>query len=283
MDIATEGPDRHRWTLRVFPADEPAAGLLWVPALGVPAIKYERMAQELAARGISTAVHEWRGNDSSSLRPSRRCDWGYSRLLTVDIPASLAMAGGHEPQVRRWFVGGHSLGGQLAALFVALNPGAAEGLVLAATGVPDQRTFRGRRRLAIAVFAHLVPLITRAFGYFPGDRLNWAGREAATLMRQWSRTVRTGRYNDLDLPTNAEAALSRLTKPALAVHFSDDWLVPSASLDALLAKMGNAEHRREIFDEARLGARADHFRWMRNPAVVATVIADWLRAQSLKS
>jgi predicted alpha/beta hydrolase len=276
MDIATQAADGHRWTLRVHAAAAPAAALLWIPALGVPASKYERMALDLAVRGVTVAVHEWRGNDSSSLRPSRGCDWGYRELLAVDIPASFAAARRHAP-AGRWFVGGHSLGGQIAALYLALNPSSAAGLVLAATGVPHELTFRGAQRVGIAVFARLVPQITRVFGYFPGERLTWAGREAATLMRQWSRTVRTGRYENFGLSVSAEAALAQLTRPALAIRFADDWLVPAASLEALFAKMGPGEHRCETFDVAGLGDRADHFRWMKNPAVVGEAIADWIR------
>jgi predicted alpha/beta hydrolase len=250
--------------------------------LGVPASKYERVALSLATRGITVAVHEWRGNDSSSLRPSRKCDWGYRELLMLDIPASLAQARENAPGTP-WLIGGHSLGGQIAAVYLGLFPQEASGLVLAATGVPYAGTFRGRRRLAIVVFARLVPLITRVFGYFPGDRLNWAGREAALLMRQWSGTVRTGRYDNLDLPADAETALTKLMKPMLGVRFANDWLVPAASLDALFGKMGTGVHEREIFDESRLGDRADHFRWMKNPDPVTNVIAGWIKRQSLKS
>ena len=268
--------------MRLFADAQTTAGLVWIPALGVPASKYERMAQSLAARGICVAVHEWRGNDTSSWRPSRGCDWGYRELLTLDIPASFAHARANAPNVP-WFVGGHSLGGQLAALYLALFPEAATGLILLATGVPDERTFRGSRRLAISLFARLVPSITRLFGYFPGDRLNWAGREAATLMRQWSGTVRTGRYADLGLPVDVEKALGQSRQPALGIRFADDWLVPEASLEALLGKLGTGDDARELFDEARLGCRADHFRWMKAPDPVAESITRWLKRQSLKS
>lgn len=281
MEIATQAADGHRWSLRLYPAEAPAAGLLWLPALGVPARKYERMALELAARGVTVAVHEWRGNDSSSVRASRNCDWGYRELLTLDLPASMEQAR-QNGVPKHWAIGGHSLGGQLAALYLALFPSAANALVLAATGVPDARTFSGSRRMAIAVFARLVPVITWIVGYFPGDRLQWAGREAATLMRQWSGTVRTGRYDHLELPADAEKALRRLGHPALAVRFADDWLVPAASLDALFAKLAAGDHHGEVFDASRLGDRADHFRWMRNPGPVAAAVADWLKAGESK-
>jgi predicted alpha/beta hydrolase len=113
--------------------------------------------------------------------------------------------------------------------------------------------------------------------------LNWAGREAATVMRQWSRTVRSGRYDRIGLDEDIEAALSRLENPALGIRFADDWLVPTASLDALFNKLGARHHQREVFDQARLGVLADHFRWMKSPDAVTETIAAWIKDQSLKS
>ena len=62
--------------------------LLWLPALGVPARKYERLAVALAPHGIALGVHEWRGTGAHPARPSRRNDWGYRELLMEDIPAT---------------------------------------------------------------------------------------------------------------------------------------------------------------------------------------------------
>ena len=41
------------------------------------------------------------------------------------------------PEVRRWAIGGHSLGGAMAAQFVATHPTAAQGLALWAAYPPD--------------------------------------------------------------------------------------------------------------------------------------------------
>src|SRR5688572_32255015 len=102
--------DGHRFDLRRFAAvpgrGVARPGLLFVPALGVPAQKYDVFASRLADAGIDVAVHEWRGLASSTRRAGRGCDWGY-RELFADLDASLAALGG----AARVF-GGHSLGGQ---------------------------------------------------------------------------------------------------------------------------------------------------------------------------
>lgn len=250
-----------------------ARGLFFIPALGVPAQKYDPLAEALAGAGVPCVVHEWRGIGSSSLRARRGVDWGYRQLLHQDLGAAIDAL---DPAVR-WAFGGHSLGGQFAAMAAALRPGNCEGLVLVATGLPHFPSFRGRRRLGVRLFAGLLPALTAAAGYYPGHRMGFAGREAGQVMRDWAATVRSGRYLAYGGDEPLDEALARLWLPSLALRFSDDWLVPEASLQALLDKLGDGARTVETFDDARLGARADHFRWMRQPAAVAARIAGWLR------
>jgi predicted alpha/beta hydrolase len=95
-------------------------------------------------------------------------------------------------------------------------------------------------------------------------------------MRQWAGTVRRGHYDDVGF-AGLEAKLRALEMPAFGLRFSDDWLVPEASLAALLAKIGQGPHPVEVFDRMRLGDTPDHFRWLKSPAAPADCIADWLR------
>ncbi|MFY2764759.1 alpha/beta fold hydrolase [Arenimonas sp. MALMAid1274] len=274
-EITVLSTDGHRSKLRLHEAKGSGEGLLFLPALGVAAHKYDGFGQAMAAAGVTCAVHEWRGHGSSSLRASRRVDWGYRELLQQDLPAAVqALAGsGSAP---RWRVGGHSLGGQIAAMAAAQDPHRFPGLLLLATGVPHYTTFRGRQRWGVALFASMLPLLTRVVGHYPGERLGFAAREAGRLMRDWAASARSGRYADYG-GAPMEAALSRYDQPVLALRLSRDWLVPSDSLEALLAKLGRGPHQRETLDDARLGTTADHFRWMRTPAAVAARIADWMR------
>lgn len=272
QELALATADGHRFPLRVSQPPGALAGLFWLPALGVPAAKYARFAEALAARGVALSVLEWRGIGGSSLRARRGVDWGYAELLRQDIPAAI---GALDPSLR-WAIGGHSLGGQFAAMAAARSPSAFSGLVLCATGVPDARTFTGYRRVGIRAFAAVLPALTRLVGHYPGEALGFAGREAGGVMRDWAATVRSGRYPDYVGEGAMDEALARLALPALALQFAHDWFVPEASLRGLLAKLGAAGPHIERFDHARLGARADHFKWMRAPDAPAEAIAGWL-------
>jgi predicted alpha/beta hydrolase len=277
MRIEVEAADGHRFAVHWHPAcARGGPALLFLPALAVPADRYERFAQALNTQGVSVAVPDWRGLASSSLRASRRVDWGYRELLELDLPAVRSALDAHAPVQPAWSIGGHSLGGQLAALAAALAPGAYAGLVLVATGVSDARLFPRSDRWGVRLFARALPLLTRLFGYFPGRMLRWAGREAGTLMRQWAGTVLSGSYRGVGI-ARAEERLSALHVPVLGIRFTEDWLASDASLRGLVDKVGVGPRTFEAIDGARLGDRADHFRWLKTPAVPAAIVAGWLR------
>lgn len=263
--------DGHRFSLRLAEPPGARASLVFLPALGVPAAKYDAFALALAGHGLRVAVPEWRGIASSSLRAGRRCDWGYRELLAQDLPAVRAAV---DDDAAAW--GGHSLGGQLAAMSVALAPARCRGLALVATGVPHSRCFPGRHGLAISLFARAIPPVTRLVGHFPGTRLGFAGREAGRLMRDWAATVQGGRYGDYVGAGPLDAALATLAVPVHALRFAEDWLVSGPSLAALLGKLAPAPRRERVLDVAALGAAADHFRWMRAPQVPARWLAEGL-------
>jgi predicted alpha/beta hydrolase len=276
MEIEAVAADGHRFAVRWHRAcAEGGPALLFLPALAVPANRYDRFAQALKTQGIHVAVPDWRGLGTSSLRAGRGADWGYRELLELDLAAARAALEPHAPG-QRGAVGGHSLGGQLAALAAALSPRTFVALVLVATGVPDARFFARHQRWGVRLFARAIPLLTWLFGHFPGRHLRWAGTEASTLMRQWAGTVLSGNYDGVGI-ADAEARLQALELPTLAMRFSEDWLAGEAALRGLVEKLGPGPRTFETIDSARLGDRADHFRWLKSPAVPAAVIAGWLR------
>lgn len=268
--VALTSDDAHRWQSLVVGADRPLRVLVWLPALGVPARNYQPFAQSLAARGVSVVVHEWRGFGSSSLRASRTCTWGYEALLTRDIPATWALAASRFGALPR-VIGGHSLGGQLSCCALALDRGAAEELWLVASGAPWHRAFPRGRRWWLPWAYRLLAALARLFGALPGRRIGFGGQEARGVIADWSRTALTGRYGAPGIG-DLEPILRTVAVPVHAVLLEHDWLAPRSSLDYLLSKLGDAKRSITTLDDAALGARADHFNWMKAPDAVADAL-----------
>jgi predicted alpha/beta hydrolase len=255
-------------------ADEVAA-LLWVPALGVAARHYEPLALALSAQGIVVAVHEWRGIGSSDRRAGRRSNWGYRELLTDDLPTSLAALREAVPSLPL-YVGGHSLGGQLASLLAATTSLPLAGLALVGSGSPYWRCFKPWVGLALVA----APLLAHLVGWLPGRRVGFGGNEARGVISDWARTGRSGRYAGRGMATDLEAALRRQQAPVFAQRLRDDWFGPEASLAFLLGKMPEASQRTDVIaPEDLAGAPADHFAWMKVPSEIARRLAGWMRSR----
>ena len=273
-----------RWVYaKRFDAEVPRARLLWLPALGVPARKYEVFASGLAQAGLDVVVHEWRGTGDHPEVASRARDWGYAELLREDLLPAARSLSAQSPGLPL-LLGGHSLGGQFAALTAAMGSLPVHGLVLMATGVPHWRLFPRPMAWQVAAFALALPWLTGLVGHYPGNVLGFAGREAAGLMRDWASTVRSGRYDSpRGLPEGIEAALAALDLPVLGLRPAGDRLVPQASLVALLDRCGRGRKRYVDIGAETLGVPDDHFRWMRSPGAIVHRILDWADEERLVS
>ena len=269
--------DGHACTLIARMPVAPSSALLWIPALGVAARHYLPFAEALAARGVAVFVHEWRGNGSSSLRASRHADWGYRELLAIDLPASHAVVKQHLPDTPLR-IGGHSLGGQLAACHASQHANAFDALWLVASGTPHWRSFPGLRGRALPLFYRFAPWLANLCGTLPGRRLGFGGNEARSLIADWARVGLGGHYRAAGWPVDIEAGMRSVRAPIHGLVFNDDWLAPESSLRALMAKLPASEHRVATLHAAQLGTRADHFAWMRSPQAVVEVLLEQSRS-----
>lgn len=261
--------DGHHWELRATRKVSPRATLLWLPALGVAARNYDRFAEALADRGVEVFVHEWRGNGSSNRRASHDCDWRYQHLLEADLPSSWQAT----LDVRSsdaLILGGHSLGGQLACCYAAsLAERVPERLWLVASGTPWWGSFPRPQRYALPLIYRFLPWLAQCNGYLPGKRLGFGGNEAKGLIADWARIGLSNRYAAEGMNVDFETRLASITSRIEARVFEDDWLAPTGSMNALLAKMPEANRSLKCVNAASLGARADHFAWMRTPSSLA--------------
>lgn len=269
VEVPVTAADGHRYRLLAHLPERPVATLLWLPALGVAARHYSPFAARLAARGVASFVHEWRGHGSSTLRAGRDCDWGYRELLASDLPASEAALGGALPLVLPRIIGGHSLGGQLACCRLAMQPGAATRLWLVASGAPYWRAFPLPTRYWLPLAYRLLPWLARRNGALPGRRIGFGGREARGLVADWARSALSGRYAAAGLEVDLDAAMAGIAVAVQAVVLAGDWLAPDSSLRFLLSKMPQAEPGITRLDRTGPGVAADHFSWMDHPEAVA--------------
>jgi predicted alpha/beta hydrolase len=259
-------------TLRLPPA--PAAWVVCLPALGVPAAYYDPLAAALAGHGLAVASTDHRGNGTSSVRAGRGVDFGYADLVADALRVIEALRRRLDVPVHAL---GHSLGGQVAAVMAGHAPGCVQSLVLTACGTPYWRGFAGRTGLQVLALAHLARVTGPLLGHFPGERIGFGGREAARLMREWSSLARHGRLDAAGL--DAEAAIARASAPVLFVSIDGDWMAPAAAVEHLAGKLVSAPIERVRVTRDNADPRAlDHFRWARYPDAVAGIVADWVRA-----
>lgn len=248
--------------VRAVGAAAQAPVVLVAPAMGMKARYYLPLLEALAAAGVHAAVAEQRGHEASGGRlPGRDYDFGYADLVE-DLARAVEAVRVELPGAPVLLLG-HSLGGQVAALYAGAHPDVLAGLILVASGTPHWRDYS--RRLLFAAYAF--PLAARVVGYFPGERLKFAGREARGLMRDWGHLARTGRF------PRGERALVDVRLPVLSVSIEDDWLGPVSSIDGLVAKLPGADVTRVHVAEDGV----DHFRWARRTEPVVPLIADWLK------
>jgi predicted alpha/beta hydrolase len=283
--LGVRADDGHHFELITRVPDGAHARLLWLPALGVAARHYVPFAEALAARGVAVYLHEWRGNGSSSVRPSRHNDWGYRELLQHDIPASEAAiraATGAGPDT----YGGHSLGGQLATCRLALRVQAGEdpatvarALWLVASGAPYWRAFPRPTRYWLPMAYRFLPWLAHRRGALPGRAIGFGGDEARGVITDWARTAITGRYAAPGIDADIEAGMAKLTLPVRAVLPKDDWLAPRSSIGFLLEKLGPGERDLAVLGWEALRASADHFSWMKQPKAVARRLTNLLQHQ----
>lgn len=245
-------------TLRVIEASTPEAPIVAIaPALGLRASWYEDLARALADRGAHAAIAEWPGQGTSPVRPDRRHDWGYAALVD-HLAAARAAAREAFPRASRFAWLGHSLGGTVG-LMDAGRSAAVDRVVLVASGTPYLGAWTGRMRLQLRLASHLFPLAGRVLGYHDG-RLGFGGREARTLMTEWSHLARHGEWKVEGL--DVEACLRACEIPVLAVRLEgDDW-APAAATDHLLSKIRSRAIERVTWAGP---AEAPHVRWPRTP------------------
>lgn len=267
-------PDGSIVPVSLFPGegDGSAPVVVVLPGLGIPGGYYRLFAEALVERGLQVVVGDLRGQGDSVPKPSSASAYGYQELVSVDLPAIFAVVRERFPAATPYLLG-HSMGGQLGAMYAARIRGRLGGLILVASGSPYHRGFGTTRGLPLYVGAAAVAVTSSIAGFWPGDRIGIGGfgRQSRVLMDDWSRFARTGSIEPSGADMDYERRLARLKLPVLAVTIEGDEYAPRGSMNNLLRKLGSADITAEHVEEA-LG----HNGWIRNPTAVADLVDDWI-------
>lgn len=254
-----------------LPEDRTARTIVLLPAMGVPAKYYDAFVGTLISLGHPVVRVRWRDEDRDF--PISNPSYGYADLAEVDAPAAVSWARdafGEDP-----IVCGHSLGGQIATISAA-KAGPSAGIVVIASGTNYWRGSGLRWALGVGIVSWLVaPVVVRIFGYWPGGRLGFGGRQTKTMIRDWARLGRTGRFEPAHAEVNHEAALREIDAPVLSLTIASDQYVSIGATEQLLSKLERASIEREHWrpsDHAHRG----HFHWARAEHGPPEILHNWI-------
>jgi hypothetical protein len=123
------------WLVFTPTSEQPDTGLVFYPGGRVDYRSYAPLARAIAAQGYQVVI--------------------------VPMPLSLAVFGANRasevisayPQVQNWAIGGHSLGGAMAAMFAEQNPAAVQGLVLWAAYPAESSSLANADVQVVSIYA----------------------------------------------------------------------------------------------------------------------------------
>lgn len=254
--------------LGLWPADEEKAPVvLIVPALGTPARIYAGLAAALAAAGLHAAVLELRGVGTSPVRAAPGTDWDYADLVHGEVAGALSALRAAFPRSPLVALA-HSLGGHLMVLHQANAPATRlDRLILVGSGAPYWPCYPVTRRATVLAIGWAATLLPRWFGYFPGQRLGFGGRQAAGLMRQWARYLLRGVLAEA-CPALPSVRLP-MELPVHALAVAGDTFVTPPGIRHLLAEAGVDAP----VETAALAGEPGHFAWAKQGPAIAGIVA----------
>jgi predicted alpha/beta hydrolase len=255
-----------RIPVKKFLARQARAVAILVPAMGTTASFYQPFADELANRGVCVLLPELPGTGQSRPRPSWKVDYGYRDLVEIYLPGMVREAkeaGQGAPVV----LIGHSLGAHAGTLAVATGSIDVDALVTIAGGNIHYRNWDGIGAARVLLAGALFSFSTRVFGYMPGQYFGFGGPQARTLIREWAKIIRTGRFSHIadDSGFSGQA-------PTLSIGFEGDTFAPEKSIKSLASVLDG-----EVEILAISGKGNPHSSWARNPETTISTLDRWLQ------
>lgn len=249
-------------------------GLLFLPALGTPAERYNDFAKTLSQFGYAVALLEQRGQTHSDLKASRQVDYGFRDFIQTDVPTALAWI--REQGLKKVVLGGHSLGGMLSVATAGYSADLIDALVLVASASPYHKNYPIDMALKLRLANTLLPLVLGLYGYFPGYKLGFGDHESRTLMRDWMQLAMHNRFRVRGLNQDLDPQIAQFSKPVLSFRFDQDIMAPEPAITCMQKKLDQAPLTAIMLSETDMGCTANHYGWTQRPQVLCQLTVDWL-------
>jgi predicted alpha/beta hydrolase len=233
--------------------------VVFAGAIAVKQKFYEGFARFLADAGCRVLTFDYRGIGASRQFGAPRGglrDWGEQDLAgALDVAASLAQ----QAPLR---VVAHSLGGQLVGL--AENNRGIDAMLAVSTQIGDWRLWPAPRKYALWLFwTALLPIPTRALGYFPAERLGLGENLPFDPALEWARWCRSRDYFVDAAGRPFPLRFDSFHGAIRALTIDDDWMAPPAAVAALMRRYEKATI--EPVAIAATPAPVGHFGFFREP------------------
>ncbi|UTW56717.1 alpha/beta fold hydrolase [Kordiimonas sp. SCSIO 12610] len=271
-----QGPAGAEIPVASYPVQNARGILLMLPAMGVRASFYRPMAEALNQQGVSVFLMEQRGHGQSPYRASRKTDFTCREYIEEDIKTTVAWIKGQSDNAIPLYLGGHSMGGHMTASYVGLFGDDVDGMMIIACGLPHAEAFDNKVAKRLTKLSRLLPFILFFWGYYPGEKIGFAGNEFRSFMKDWLGMVKTGNYQFSGIDADIEKGIQVFDKPVHVFSIEGDDFAPVKSALAVTDKFKNATvHHRHLL-ASDLNNQIGHFDWVRGMNVGGSVIADAL-------
>ncbi|MCG8326499.1 MAG: alpha/beta fold hydrolase [Chitinophagales bacterium] len=268
--------DKTKNKISVFLSDtESNTSFICLPAMGVRAKYYELFASSLSKKGFNVITADWRGQGSSSTRPSHEIDFGYKEYIS-DLHELVTHSEKWFPNTRKILIG-HSLGGQLASLFSSRYSNLISHLILITSCNVHYKGFHGLTSLKVRLAGNIFYPASKIVGYFPGNKIGFAGKEAKTVIKDWSYNAIKGDYKLSNSDYDYEDSLNQLIKPVLSISIKDDDLASKKAVENLYQKFNTQSTITHIHIEDE---NWNHFSWAKMPDRLINIIQNWVHENS---
>ena len=238
---------------------DPHDVLLFNAGGGLAVRRYRHFLRYLAGEGFPTLAYDYRGIGSNRPPKLRGFASGLEDWAEFDHAGAIDDIRTRYPNARLTTIS-HSIGGLIAC--TAPNGADQARLVLIGPHTGYWRDYGAGWKLPMTLMWHgIMPLISRAVGFFPGSRLGLGDDFPLRFALQWSsRTTPSFHVDARDariwsLLGNAEALMS----PVIALSFSDDAFASAAGVSRFLGLLPKARVERCELDARKLARRIGHF------------------------